>query len=53
MAAARAIYTIFNSNCAKYLVPSEYMAIDETLYPMRHQIAFRQYYDLLIHCLIS
>ena len=42
-AAARAIYTMFNSNCAKYLVPSEYLAIDETLYPMRHQIAFRQY----------
>ena len=34
---------MFNSNCAKYLVPSEYLAIDETLYPMHHQIAFRQY----------
>lgn len=25
------------------MFPSEYIAIDETLYPMRHQIAFRQY----------
>ena len=33
----------FNSNLGKYVAPSEYLKIDETLYPMRHQIAFRQY----------
>ena len=34
---------MFNSNLPKPIFPSEYMTIDETLYPMRHQIAFRQY----------
>ena len=39
----RPIFELFNANCSKYLVPTLYMTIDETLYPMRHQIAFRQY----------
>ena len=34
---------MFSSNTSKYLLPSLYLSIDETLYPMRHQIAFRQY----------
>ena len=36
---------LFNSNVDRYVAPSEYHTklIDETLYPMRHQIAFRQY----------
>ena len=42
-AAARVLFMMFNNNCTKYIIPSEYLAIDETLYPMRHQIAFRQY----------
>ena len=42
-AAARPIFEMFNRNYSKYVIPSEYMSIDETLYPMRHQIAFRQY----------
>ena len=42
-AAARPLYEFFNSNCSKYHYPSEYLTIDETLYPMRHQIALRQY----------
>ena len=42
-AAARPIFEMFNSNTSKYLFPSLYLSIDETLYPMRHQIAFRQY----------
>ena len=37
------IFEAFNSNCSKHLVPSEYMVIDETLYPMHTQIAFKQY----------
>ena len=34
---------MFNKNCSKYVIPSKYLAIDKTLYPMRHQIAFREY----------
>ncbi|KAG1713940.1 PiggyBac transposable element-derived protein 4 [Nymphon striatum] len=34
---------MFNNNCTKYVIPSEYLVIDETLYPMRHEIAFLQY----------
>ena len=39
-AAARPIFEMFNSNTSEYLLPSLYLLIDETLYPMRHQIAF-------------
>ena len=42
-AAARPLYELINSNCSKYYYLSEYFTIDETLYLMRHQIAFRQY----------
>ena len=42
-AAMRSIWEFFKSNLTKYDAPSEYLTIDETLYPMRHQIAFRQY----------
>ena len=34
---------MFNKNCSKFVIPSEYLAIDERLYPTRHEIAFRQY----------
>ena len=39
----RPVWELFNKNLRKYIAPSEYLTIDETLYPMRHQIAFRQY----------
>ena len=42
-AAVREIWEIFNSNLSKHVAPSEYLSIDETLYLMRQQIAFRQY----------
>ena len=42
-AAIRELFEMFNENLSKFLVPSAYLSIDETLYPMRHQIAFRQY----------
>ena len=42
-AAVKEIWEIFNSNFSKHVAPSEYLSIDETLYPMRQQIAFRQY----------
>ena len=39
----RPVCKLLNSNLGKYVAPSEYLTIDETtLYPMRHQIAFRQ-----------
>ena len=47
---------MFNFNTSKLLLPSLYLSIDETLYPMRHQIALRQYnsskpYGLLLKSL--
>ena len=42
-AAYRPFWEMFNYNLSKPLFPSEYLSIDETLYPMRQQIAFRQY----------
>ena len=30
-AAARDIFAILNKNCSKYVIPSEFLAIDETL----------------------
>ena len=38
----RPVWELLNSKLGKYVAPSEYLTIDETLYPMRHQIAFRQ-----------
>ena len=34
---------MFNENCSSYLIPDHFLSIDETLYPMRHQVSFRQY----------
>ena len=42
-AAIRDVWESFNDNLGKCLTPREYESFDETLYPMRHQIAFRQY----------
>ena len=42
-AAARTLFEGFNKNCSKFLYPSEFPLLHETLYPMRHQTAFRQY----------
>eukprot|EP00112_Aurelia_sp_Birch-Aquarium-sp1_P019687 Seg4924.2 transcript_id=Seg4924.2/GoldUCD/mRNA.D3Y31 product="PiggyBac transposable element-derived protein 2" protein_id=Seg4924.2/GoldUCD/D3Y31 len=42
-AAFRAMFEKVNKNCSKWLEPSEFLSLDETLYPMRHQMAFRQY----------
>ena len=41
--AFREIYEHFNRNCAKVMVPDEFLSLDETLYPTRVGIAFRQY----------
>ena len=42
-AAMRPVWELFNSNLGKYVALSEYLTSDETSYPMRHQIALRQY----------
>jgi len=42
-AAARNLTNMFNERMKSVLVPSEFLSIDETLYAMRNQIAFRQY----------
>ena len=36
------MWEIFSSNLSKHVEPSEYLSIDETLYPIRQQIAFHQ-----------
>ena len=48
-AAARPIFEMLNYNTSKYVLPSLYLSIDETLYPMSHQVAFRQYNPLKPH----
>ena len=47
--AVREIWEIFNSNLTKHVAPSGYLSIDETLYPMRQKIAFRQYNPNKLH----
>ena len=42
-AALRDLFEACNNNFAAALVPEDYLIIDETLYPMRNQIAFKQY----------
>ena len=57
-AAMRPVWVLFNSNLGKYVALSKYLTIDETSYPMRHQVALRQYnlnkphkYDVLLKSL--
>lgn len=42
-AAFRELFNVFNNNCSRHLVPSEYLSLDETLYPMRNHVSFKQY----------
>ena len=42
-AAARKLFESFSKNCSKFLYPPEFLSLDETLYPIRHQIVFWQY----------
>ena len=41
--AIRNFYEMFNGNCLRYVILSEFLSIDETLYPMRTQISIKQY----------
>ena len=42
-AAFRHFFELFNDNCSTYLTPGKFLSLDETLYPMPNQAAFRQY----------
>jgi hypothetical protein len=42
-AAIREIFELFNEICSSTLNPNEYVALDETLYPCRTHISFKQY----------
>ena len=42
-AAFREFFRCFNENCAQLRTPSEYLVIDETLYPYQGKIVIRQY----------
>jgi len=42
-AAIRELFETFNRNCSTHVVPEEYLCIDETLYPTRNKISFKQY----------
>ena len=39
----RDVFEWFVSNCSKYVIPDDYICLDETLYPTQVSIAFRQY----------
>ena len=42
-AAFRDLFEICNDRFSRMLVPKDYLTIDETLYPLRTHIAFKQY----------
>ena len=42
-AAMRQIFIEYNKKFARALIPDNYLTTDETLYPMRNQILFKQY----------
>ena len=41
--AMRDIFSETNKNFAKAAIPEDYLTLEETLYPMRNQISFKQY----------
>ena len=42
--AIREIFGKFPNQCILVLAPDDYLSLDETLYPMRTQISFKQFY---------
>lgn len=42
-AAFREIFEMLNVNCARHVIPDDFLSLDETLYPMRVQISFKQF----------
>ena len=41
-AAFREFFEKFHSNCGRHVIPDDFLSLDETLYPMRTQIGFKQ-----------
>lgn len=41
--AIRELFELFNKQCMTMITPSDFLSIDETLYPMKTQISFKQY----------
>ena len=41
--AIREFFEKFNNHCMLVLAPGDYLSLDETLYPMRTQISFKQF----------
>ncbi|XP_057293812.1 uncharacterized protein LOC130622372 [Hydractinia symbiolongicarpus] len=42
-AAARELFEMFNEQCMTSMKATDFLSLDETLYPMRSQVAFKQY----------
>ena len=42
-AAMSEVSKVFNFECMSYLVPGDYLSLDETLYPMSTQISYKQH----------
>ena len=42
-AAIRKVFELFNQNCGRALIPDDLLSIDETLYPMRNRVSFKQF----------
>ena len=42
-AAFRELFEMFNAQCGKAISPEDYLSFDETLYPMRTQLSFKQF----------
>ena len=52
-AAMKPVSELFNYNLSKYVAPSEFLTNDETLYQLRHQIAFRKYSWMSLISIVS
>ena len=52
-AAIRDIFEKFNTNCGKFIEPPQFIALDETLYPMRNKISIKQYNPNKVQIIIS
>ena len=42
-AAIQKVFELFNQNCGLALIPDDLLSIDETLYPMRNRVSFKQF----------
>ena len=42
-ATVRKLFELFSQNCGLALIPDDLLSIDETLYPMKNRISFKQF----------